>query len=38
MGVVVSETTSETRDGDRKRHGELAEQAAHDAAHQQQAG
>ena len=36
MGVAVSETTMETQDGHRKRDGEFAEQAAHNAAHQQQ--
>ena len=36
MGVAVSETTMETRIATDKRHRELAEQAAHDPAHEQQ--
>ena len=36
MGVAVSEITIETSDGHRQRDRELAEQTAHDAAHQQQ--
>ena len=36
IGVSVSETTAETTTAMRHRHGELAEQPADDAAHQQQ--
>ena len=36
MGVSVSETKRRQDDGDRQRHGEFPEQAAHDVPHEQQ--